>query len=191
MIGNSLVMSFESKLKIREYAEGYRLFDLRRGKSSGRVWKSSVFFAIAIAMMIIIMLNSWDITRVPVACVILLVCIYMCSYYLYMLPKRAKLRGEHIFKSSKLLSKNCKYYIYRDHFIMKSENETLKRYYTELTDCIETDDIFLLIGGFENRVTVISKRYITQSQRQLLSEHFQRETIRQYRRIKPKRKNKQ
>lgn len=189
MIGNSLVVSFNNKLKIREYSEGYRIFDLRRGNSRGREWKSTVFFILGISMLFILMINGFNIAGYPVAAIVLLICMYMCSHYLYMLPKKAKLRGEHIYKSSKLLSKEYQFDIYRDYFLMKNEYETLKRYYTDITDCIETDSIYVLIGGYEHRVTVISKRCLSNEQCEKLTELFSREMIKQYRKMRGSRKN--
>lgn len=189
MIGNTLVVSFRNKLKIREYAEGYRIFDLRRGNSRGREWKSSIFFFLGLSMLFILLMNGFNVAGYPVAAIVLLICMYMCSHYLYMLPKKAKLKGEHIFRSSKLLSKEYQFDIYRDYFLMKNEYETLKRYYTEITDCIETDSIFVLIGGFEHRVTVISKRCLSEEKSEKLTELFSSEMIKQYRRTGGKKKN--
>ena len=182
------VMSFKNKLKIREYSEGYRLFDLRRGSSSGREWKSSVFFFLGLAMLFILMMQRFNIVKLPVCAIVLLISAYMCTHYVYMLPKKAKLKGEHIFKSSKLLSKEYEFEIYKEYFVMKNEYEYLKRYYTDITDCIETDNIFLLIGGIERRITVISKRCLSEKESERLSQYFQKEMIRQYRRTRSKNK---
>lgn len=184
------ILTFKNKLKIREYAEGYKLFDLRCGASKGREWKSSVFFFLGIAMLFMLMMNNFNIAKLPVTSIVLLICMYMCSHYVYMLPNKAKLKGEHIYKSSKLLSKESSFEIYKEYFVMKNEYEYLKRYYTDITDCIETDDIFVLIGGMEKRITVISKRCLTQEQSEKLSHFFKREMIKQYRRTKTVKKGK-
>ena len=183
IMNNHCIMSFDNKLKIKEYAEGYRIFDLRCGSSRGREWKSSVFFFLALGMLFILMLNGFDISRIPVAAIVLLICMYMCSYYLYMLPKKAKLRGEHIFKSSKLLRKEYSFDLYKDYFTMKNEYEYTKKYYTELSDCIETDSIFVLIGGIEDRLTVIAKKSMNENDRIELSRIFKREMPDRYRRM--------
>lgn len=185
---SKFVLSFHNKLKIREYAEGFRLYDIRCGKSAGREVKATLFFFLAMAMLFVLMQNNFNIAELPVCAVVLLICMYMCSYFIYILPNMAKLKGEHIYKSSKLLSKDYSFEIYKEYFVMKNEYESLKRYYTELSDCIETDDIFLLIGGMEKRVIVISKRCLEDSQSEKLSHFFQREMVRQYRRTKSRRR---
>ncbi len=186
--GENPVLTFQNKLRIREYAEGYRLYDLIRGASKGREWKASVFFFLGIAMLFMLMMNDFNIPKLPVCTIVLLICMYMCTHYIYMLPKKAKLKGEHIFKSSKLLSKEYTFQFNKDYFIMENEFEKLKRYYTEITDCIETDELFLLIGGIEKQIIVISKRSLKEEESQILSHHFKREMIRQYRRTKSKHK---
>ena len=187
-IGEKPVLTFRNKLRIREYAEGYRLYDLIRGSSKGREWKASVFFFLGIAMLFMLMMNNFNIPKLPVSTIVLLICMYMCTHYIYMLPKKAKLKGEHIFKSSRLLSKEYTFQIDKEYFIMENEYEKLKRYYTEITDCIETDELFLLIGGIKKQIIVISKRSLNKEENQLLSHHFKREMIRQYRRTKSKHK---
>lgn len=78
--------------------------------------------------------------------------------------------------------------MHKEYFIMKNEYETLKRYYTELSDCIETKNIFLLIGGNEKKIIVISKNCLDDEMTDNLSRFFQKETVRQYRRTGVKRK---
>ena len=108
------IESFENKITIQNYAEAYRIFNLRHGASSGREWKASVFFVIGLVMLFFILMQNFNLAKVPVAIIVLLICMYMCTHYIYILPKKAKLRGEHIYKSSKLLSKPYQTEIYRD-----------------------------------------------------------------------------
>ena len=181
MIGNTIVLSFENELNIREYAEGCRITDILCGSSKNRGIKASVFFVVFIVMLFVIMINNYDPSRVPVAVIVILISAYLCTYYLYILPHKARLRGEHDFKTSRLISKKYRFDVYRDHVIMKNENEYIKRYNTDITYCLETDEIFVLTGGFEKRFLVISKRCLTDEQRDILSEHFQRELVKKYR----------
>lgn len=181
----------KSRLKIREYAEGCRLYDLRRGNSKGREWKSSVFFVLVLLMIFVLSLYEFRITRVPVVSLILVLSIYMCTHYVYILPRKARLKGEHIFRSSRLLSKEYTFEFYKDYFIMNNEFEFMKRYYSEITDCIETDELFLLGGGMYRKVVVISKRCLDEKTCTGLSEFFQNELVRQYRRTRPLKKGKE
>lgn len=185
-----LIESFENKIKINDYAFAYQLYDARKGASSGKEWKASVFFVIALIMLFMILMENFNLGKVPVASIVLLICMYMCTYYIYLLPKKAKLEGEHIYKSSRLLSKSSKVEIYRDYFVMKNEYEYILRYNIEISDCIETDSSFVLIGGYEHRISVISKKYLTPEQCENISLHFKREMVRQYRQIKSPSKRK-
>lgn len=188
MIGNSLVLSVESKPEIEEYERAYLLYDQTKGRSSYNKWKITLFFLLAIVMIVVLMLNGNDFAKVPFAPVIFIISVIMCIYYCCIVPVLIKKRGREIYKSSELLSKKCKFDIYRDHFVMKSENEILKRRYTELFRCIENDDFFLLVGGYEKPFVMISKKDISEENCRLLSEHFQREAVRQY--VRLGRKNK-
>lgn len=177
-------MTFKSRLKIRDYAEGYRLFDLKRGKSAGREWKSTIFFMISMLMLFLLLMSKFNLAKMPVCAIIMLISAYMCTYYVYILPRKAKLMGEHIYKNSKLLSKKYEFEVYGDYFIMKNQYESLKRYYSEITDCMETNDIFVLVGGIEKRLIVIAKRELTENQKEKISKLFHQHMIKQYRRIK-------
>ena len=182
MAVNPIIAEFDNNIKIKEYAQAYQIYDLRRGRSSGREWKSSVFFFLAVAMLFMLSLDNFNIVKNPVTAIVLMISMYMCTHYVYLLPKKAKLQGEHIYKSSRLLSKKYRFIIKRDYFEINNDYEFLKRYYTEIIDCIETNDTFILIGGMEHIVTVISKRCLTDEQIETISVFFKSEMIRVYRR---------
>lgn len=185
-----LVEKFENKITIKDYAYAYQLYDARKGASLGKEWKASVFFVIALVMLFFILMENFNLAKVPVASIVLLICMYMCTHYIYILPKRAKLQGEHNYRCSKLLSKISCIEIYRDCFVIKNEYEYLKRYYTEITDCFETDNSFVLIGGMEHNICIISKKSLTDEQIENISVYFQHEMIKQYRRTKSSKKRK-
>lgn len=179
---NTIIAEFDSKLKIQEYSRAYQLYELKYGSSSGRTWKAAVFFVCGLMVLYALGMENFDFGRFPAAAVVLLICMYMVTYYACLVPKKAKLHGEHIYKSSKLLSKPKHFIISRDCFSMQNDYESLKRFYTDITDCIETDTDFILIGGVEHSLTVISKKQISQQQIQDISRHFQREMPKQYKR---------
>ncbi len=184
------VLKFKNELSVRDYAEGYRLYDIRRGRCMGREIKASLFFFLAMAMLFMLMQEGFNIPKLPVCSIVLLICIYMCCFFLYIQPNMSKHRGEQIYKSSRLISMEYTFEMHKEYFIMKNEYESLKRYYTELSDCIETDNIFLLIGGTEKKIIVISKRCLEEEKKEELSAFFKKETIRQYRRTRSRRKKK-
>ncbi len=185
-----IITEFDNEVKIDEYAKAYQIYDLMHGKSKGREWKSSFFFILSLIMFFILTAEKFNLSKIPVTAIVLLISMYMCTYYLYLLQKKAKLQGEHIYKSSHLLSKKYHFIINRNFFTVKNEFEYIKRYYTEITDCIETDEIFVLIGGMEHGVNVISKRCLTKEQSELLSEYFKSEMVNEYRRTKSSKKGK-
>ncbi len=186
MSGPGKLVCFSAGLDIKEYAEGYRLFELRRGTGTGREIKASLFFFLAMGMLFMLMLESFNIVKLPVCAIIFLICMYMCGYYIFFLPKRARQRGERIYESSGFLSLEYRYEFYREYFVMKNKNHIIKRYFTELSDCIETDEIFLLIGTNENRVTVIQKSFLDKETAEKLSFLLSKKTIKQYRDIRKK-----
>ncbi len=184
------ILTFENQLRIGEYAEGYRLYDLRCGNSAGREIKASLFFFLGMAMLFMLMREQFNILKLPVCTIVLLICIYMCCFFIYILPNMAKQRGERIYKSSHLLSEKYTFHVHQDYFIMQNEYESLKRYYTEIHDCIETDTLFLLIGGTEKKLIVIAKRCLEQEQCETLSHFFRKEMVHQYRRTRFRRRKK-
>lgn len=187
---SKLIESFENKISIKDYALAYQLYDARKGSSWGKEWKATVFFILSLVMLFILLMENFNLAKVPVVAIVLLICMYMCTYYIYNLPQKAKLEGEHNYRISKLLSKPFKVEIYRDCLIIKNEYEYLKRYYTEISDCFETDNSFVLIGGMEHNIVVISKKTLDDNQIENISGHFQREMIKQYRRTKSPNKRK-
>lgn len=183
------IVSFIAKTGIREYSEGYKLYEMRRGFGAGREIKASLFFFLAMGMLFILMTEGFDITRLPVCAVILLICMHMCIYYIFMMPGKAKHIGEHIYKSSEMIGKTYSYDFCREYFVMKNKYHYLKRYYTELNDSIETDEFFVLTGGVENNPVVISKDSMNENDAEKLSGLLRKETIKQFRRLKSPKRN--
>lgn len=180
--------SFKSKLDISEYSQGYKIYDLTNGNSKGWKWKSSMFFFLALLMILILSVNEFRIERFPEIFIIFPVCVYLCIHYVCILPQKAKAEGKKIFDTSYLLSQESSFEFYKEYFTMSNQYEFLKRYYSEITDCIETDDIFLLGGGMQNAVIVISKSCIDEKKCSSVSRFFQNEMVTQYKRTKPLKK---
>lgn len=153
-IYNGLIAEFEQDLTIDDYKYAYRLTELRHGASKGREWKASVFFAVAVGSVWYAVSQRFILSEIIMSALLLVISVYLCVYYLFILPSRTAKKAERIYKTSKYISKNKQYKFYRDHFTYKNEYEYQKRYYTEIFDCIETKDIFILAGGLENKLTV-------------------------------------
>ena len=142
------IVSFIAKTGIREYSEGYKLYEMRRGFGAGREIKASLFFFLAMGMLFILMTEGFDITRLPVCAVILLICMHMCIYYIFMMPGKAKHIGEHIYKSSEMIGKTYSYDFCREYFVMKNKYHYLKRYYDALE--IDHSEHYCELHGFSN-----------------------------------------
>ncbi len=183
IMDNTLIAEFDGKLKIQEYAYAYQQYGLQYGASSQRGVKAAAFSVAAAMVLYALFMEHFNFERLPAAAVLLLICMYMITYYLYLVPKKIRLHGEHIYKSSRLLSKPKHFQIYRDFFEMHSEYESLKRFYTDISDCIETDADYILIGGTEHRVTVIPKKTMSEQQKQDVTRHFRQEMPKQYKRM--------
>ncbi len=187
-IYNSLIAEFQQAASFDDYKNAYMLYDLRHGSSKGREWKASVFFVLAVGAVWYASVQHFRLNELIMPALVLVISVYMCVYYLFIVPSRSANRAERIYKSSWYISREKQYKFYRDNFTYKNEYEYQKRYYTEIYDCIETKDTFILIGGLENSLTVIDKRQLDPKQREALSSHFRSEMIRQYRNTEGKRK---
>ena len=180
-IYNGEIAEFDCQIKDTDYAEAYRIYDIRRGRSKGREWKPSIFFAGVIVVLCIFMMVHLSVPDYVFFGIVMLLCIYGCVYYVYWLSNRAAHRGMEIFESSHLLHETIHCHFYRDYYEITNKYEFIRRYYTEITDCIETPELFVLIGGLDNKLTVIAKAELTDEQKNALSKHFSREMIKQYR----------
>lgn len=178
------VFEFENKVNIMLYSRAYRLYDIRKGKSNGKEWKATVFFALALVMLFVLMTQNFVFSNVPVCVIGLIVCLYMITYYLVLLPKMASLMGEHIYKSSRLISKPSKIRIYQNGFVTENEYEKFCGYFSTMSDCIETEKSFVLFGTFDRKILVISKSCLDDDTAANLSEFFQNQFVRKYRKVK-------
>lgn len=178
------LFEFENKVTIMLYSKAYRMYDIRKGRSNGKEWKASVFFVIGLAMLFVLMTQHFVFSSVPVCTIGLIVCLYMITYYLVLLPKMAALLGEHIYKSSRLISKPEKISIYGNGFVKRNDYEKSCGYFSSVSDCIETEKSFVLFGDFDKKILVISKACLTDEMKRNLSEFFVNLFVRKYRKVK-------
>ena len=164
-IYNGLIAEFEQSLELQDYKNAYKLNELRHGASRGREWKASVFFAAAVCSVWYAVSQRFILSEIIMPAILLGISVYLCVYYLFIVTSKAVNKAERIYKSSGYIPQKKHYKFYRDHYIYKNEYEYQKRYYTEIFDCIETKDLFILIGGLENKLTVIDKRQLDEKQR--------------------------
>ncbi len=184
------LLQFRSKLRIREFSEGYTLYKTltRRGASKVR-WIKAVFFSVlGIGMIVMLAGVRFHFEQLPVCTVVLLICMQMGTYYFVLVPRQEKLRGEHLYKSSRLLSKECEMTWYPDHFTVINAFEKLNRSYREITDCLESEQIILLSGGEGKKAVMIAKKCLSPEQYDCLVGILKEKCGRQYRVLPGRRK---
>lgn len=182
---NSHVMTIENnKIPLLMYGNAYMLSQMRCGKLRGKEWKASVFFVVWLGCMFHMSLNRFNMSSNPVPLGISIICLYMMTYYLIILPKRVKLNGEHIYKSSHMLGRTEKILITREGYTLENKYETLSGYWTDMTDCIESSEFFLLISEYSKRLIIISKKCLDEDQMECLGNFLKRTLTVKYRKIK-------
>lgn len=182
---NSRVMKIENnRVSLLMYGRAYTISQMRRGMLRGKEWKASVFFVVWLGSMFYMSIHEFSLSTNPVPLGISIICLYMMTYYLFILPKRVKLNGEHIYKSSHMLNKPEKITINRDSYVIENKYERLSGYWTDITDCIETSEYFLMMSEYSPRLIIISKKSLDDSQTKELSEFFERTMTVKYRRLK-------
>lgn len=185
----SALLQFQNKLRIREFSEGYSLYKTltRQGASAIR-WVRAVFFLLLGAGMIVMLAwERFDFGRLPVCTAVLLICMQMCTYYFFLLPRREKLWGEHLYKSSRLINKECQMTWYSDHFTVMNAFEQLNRSYGDVSDCLESGQIILLSGGEGKESVVIAKKCLSSEQYEKLVGLLKEKLGKRYRNLPGKR----
>ncbi|MBQ9461197.1 MAG: hypothetical protein IJU51_04685 [Clostridia bacterium] len=103
-IYNGLIAEFEQDLTIDDYKYAYRLTELRHGASKGREWKASVFFAVAVGSVWYAVSQRFILSEIIMPALLLGISVYLCVYYLFILPSRTAKKAERIYKTSKYIS---------------------------------------------------------------------------------------
>lgn len=182
---DSHVMIIENNnVPLLMYGNAYVFAEMRRGRLRGREWKATVFFVILLACMFYMSLFKFHMSSNPVPLGICIICLYMVTYYLYILAKKVKLEGEHIYKSSHMLGLDEKITITREGYTLENKYETLSGYWTDMTDCIDSSQFFLLMSEYSKRLIIISKKCLNDEQTEKLSEFFKHTMAIKYRTIK-------
>lgn len=183
---NKLFDIKENKISFKIYADAYYISEIRHGKIKGKEWKASVFFVLWLLSMFYMSVKGFHLSKNPVPVAICVICLYMMTYYLFLLPKKTRLLGEHIYKSSHLLNKTEHIEIFRDHFVMQSRYEKIIGYWTDMSDCIECRDYFLLISEFNSRLMIIPRESVKEEEWKQISDFFMNTFPSKYRKINRK-----
>ncbi len=182
---NKCIMTIENnEIPLMMYGDAYMISQMCRGRLKGKEWKASVFFAIWCACMLYISIKHYDLLSNPVPTGISIICLYMMTYYLFILPKRMKLKGEHIYKSSHMLNKTETVTVTREGYVIENKYETLIGYWTDILDCIETGNYYLMISEYSKRLIIISKKCLDDEQNERLAEFLKRTMASKYRKTK-------
>ena len=137
---NKCIMTIENnEIPLMMYGNAYMIAHMRRGRLKGKEWKASIFFAIWCCCMFYMALKHYDLISNPVPVGISIICLYMMTYYLFILPNRIKLKGEHIYKSSHMLNKTEKVTITRDGYTIENKYEACRVFENDYASKIQKD----------------------------------------------------
>lgn len=95
-------------------------------------------------------------------------------YYGFLLPHWVSQQGEACFDSQKLLGEPCEIELYRDSYQIRNRWETISGHWTDHTACMETEELFVVTGGWDRNLLIIPKRSLEQGQVQDFHTHFER-----------------
>jgi len=118
---------------------------------------------------------------VPIAAIILAV--FGMGYFFTVQPQRQKKRGELLFDSNRLLSKENSCLIYRDSLVYENEYEKYTHFWTDFERCTENDRLIVLSGG-ERALLVIKKENLSPEKKAMLSNHLSETFAVKYRKAK-------
>ena len=101
-------------------------------------------------------------------------CGFAIFYYGFLLPHWVSQQGEASFDSQKLLGEPCEIQLYRDSYQIRNRWETISGHWTDHTACMETEELFVVTGGWDRNLLIIPKRSLEQGQVQDVHTHFER-----------------
>ena len=104
-------------------------------------------------------------------------------FFLFVQPNIIGRWAEKVFDSNQLLKLETTISVYRDSVLIENEFESYIEYWIDFERCLETDQLYLLIGGFNRSFLIVSKEEMDKSQRELLSTHFSNVFCQRYRKV--------
>lgn len=98
-------------------------------------------------------------------------------------PNDLRSWAKELYRSNALLALPQTVTVYRDSIAVKSEVETFQEYWTDFSRCVETKEVFVLVGGRERWVLAVKKEGLEESVKETLSAHFQDAFARRYQKL--------
>jgi hypothetical protein len=92
--------------------------------------------------------------------------------------------AEEQFSQNKLLSLPYKAVLYRDSFSVTNPYEQIRGYWTDSTLCLESDELFVLTGGWDRPLLVFSKEGLDENTLQSMSQNLASAFASRYRRVR-------
>ncbi len=107
---------------------------------------------------------------VPVCGIFIFLC--LAVWFFFFQPKEIRRWARELYGSNALLALPQKITVFRDSVVIENEREKILEYWTDFFRCIETEKAFILSGGMERNLLVISKNGLAPEQVDRLSAHF-------------------
>jgi hypothetical protein len=142
--------------------------------------KTGICLSMAILIISLIPLYKSYFITVWIPFCALAVAVLLAFYFFFIQPKDIKKWAAQIYCTSAFLSIPQKIEIYRDSVIIKNEYEEILEYWTDFAKCVETNSFFVLTGGRERDLLIITKNGMNATQIERISKHFSNEFALRY-----------
>ena len=166
------IVNFENEISEEQYVRAWEVYQTRKGVLRGREIKCFFLFAAAalIAIWIPVYRSHFTTFWLPVCGIV--ICLVLCGYYLFLMPRAVKSHAQEVFRSNRLLGLPDRVEIYRDSFLVQNEYESLSGHWTDFSECLETPGLFVLLQGWDRTLLVIDKEDLPPEKIAVLSGHF-------------------
>ena len=177
------ILTIKQSLKKEEFREAYLLQE--KGFSPFHRPKVKAGICLTAALIIgssLPFCSRWFSTIFAPVCGIL-TCLFLACFFVFIQPNFMRNWAEKVFESNRFLKLETSISIYRDSAVMENEWERFTEYWVHFEKCLESDRLYVLIGGINKSLLVLSKAEMTDFQRQQLTAHFKNTFATRYRKV--------
>ncbi len=167
------VAVIRNKVSCEEFEKAWVIWE----KNSGSLRSRRIRLAVCGCLFLFILMilpsyrSSYSTVFLPVIglLMLLLAVIYLLFIKLRMVSEEA----ERMYLSNSLLGIEEQITLTKEQFQIVSEYEKIQGYWSEMSLCIETGECFVVTGGREHPLLILSKSCMTQEEKETVSIHMQ------------------
>ena len=98
--------------------------------------------------------------------------VFLAAWFFFVQPENRKKRAMEFFEKNRFWKEPCKITLYRDSVSCDTQYEKIRGYWSDYSACCESEELLVVVGGWDRFLLIVAKEQIPPEQREAVSAHM-------------------